>query len=85
MIDYHCILDFETMSSIVDRGHSRIPVYEGKKTNIVGLLYFKDLAFVDPDDNIPLKTVLEFHKHEVCVWFCYFQFTGFYKEKKLIF
>ncbi|KJE93277.1 cyclin M1 [Capsaspora owczarzaki ATCC 30864] len=65
MVSVDSILDYKTMSAIVDNGHSRIPVFQGKRTNIVGLLYFKDLAFVDPDDNIPLKTVLDFHDHEL--------------------
>ena len=29
-------------------GHTRIPVYEEERSNIVDMLYLKDLAFVDP-------------------------------------
>ena len=30
-----------------------------------GVLYAKDLAFVDPDDEMPLKQVLDFYKREL--------------------
>lgn len=44
-------------------GYSRIPVYEGNHQNIVTMLYIKDLAFVDPDDNTPLKTLCQFYQN----------------------
>lgn len=44
-------------------GFSRIPVFEGSRTNIITMLYIKDLAFVDPDDNTPLKTLCEFYQN----------------------
>lgn len=44
-------------------GFSRIPVYENARTNIVTMLYIKDLAFVDPDDNMPLKTLCQFYQN----------------------
>ena len=43
----------------------RIPVYDGERTNIVGLLNIKDLAFVDPDDCIQLKTLCKFYQHHL--------------------
>lgn len=63
MVPYSAVLDFETMSEIVKRGYTRIPVYDGSKQNIVSLLNTKDLAFVDPDDAIPLKTLCRFYNH----------------------
>ncbi|XP_060824579.1 unextended protein isoform X2 [Bombus pascuorum] len=63
MLDYNAILDFETVSEIMKSGFSRIPVYEGARTNIVTMLYIKDLAFVDPDDNMPLKTLCQFYQN----------------------
>lgn len=44
-------------------GYSRIPVFEGDRKNIVTTLYIKDLAFVDPDDNTPLKTLCQFYQN----------------------
>lgn len=63
MLDYEAILDFETVSEIMKSGFSRIPVYEGNRQNIVTMLYIKDLAFVDPDDNTPLRTLCQFYQN----------------------
>lgn len=63
MLEYDAILDFETVSEIMKSGYSRIPVYEGDRKNIVTTLYIKDLAFVDPDDNTPLKTLCQFYQN----------------------
>lgn len=63
MISYDGCLDFDTMNEIMKTGYTRVPVYEGEKSNIIALLNIKDLAFVDPDDKIPLKTVCNFYKH----------------------
>ncbi|OAD52039.1 Metal transporter CNNM2 [Eufriesea mexicana] len=63
MLDYNAVLDFETVSEIMKSGFSRIPVYEGSRINIVTMLYIKDLAFVDPDDNMPLKTLCQFYQN----------------------
>uniref|UniRef100_A0A8C9Y6G0 Metal transporter n=1 Tax=Sander lucioperca TaxID=283035 RepID=A0A8C9Y6G0_SANLU len=56
-------LDFNTMSDLMKSGYTRIPVYEGERSNIVDLLFVKDLAFVDPDDCTPLKTITKFYSH----------------------
>lgn len=69
MLSYDTILDFETVSEIMKSGYSRVPVYEGSRHNIVTMLYTKDLALVDPDDNTPLKTLCQFYQNS-----CYFVF-----------
>ncbi|XP_032355498.1 metal transporter CNNM2 isoform X3 [Etheostoma spectabile] len=56
-------LDFNTMSDLMKSGYTRIPVFEGERSNIVDLLFVKDLAFVDPDDCTPLKTITKFYSH----------------------
>ncbi len=40
----------ETAKAIVDTGHSRLPVYQDTKDNIIGIVYAKDLlrSLVDP-------------------------------------
>ncbi len=63
MIAGDAMLDFNTMSEIMESGYTRIPVFEGDRSNIVDLLFVKDLAFVDPDDCTPLKTITKFYSH----------------------
>ncbi|XP_058044677.1 metal transporter CNNM2 isoform X5 [Ahaetulla prasina] len=63
MITAEAVLDFNTMSEIMESGYTRIPVFEGDRSNIVDLLFVKDLAFVDPDDCTPLKTITRFYNH----------------------
>lgn len=64
MLDYSAVLDFETMSDIMKRGYTRIPVYENDASNIIAMLNIKDLAFVDPDDQTSLKTICKFYNHQ---------------------
>lgn len=63
MLPITAILNFETLNEIQKTGFSRIPIYEGDKNNIKALLHVKDLAFVDPDDNTPLQSMIEFYPH----------------------
>ncbi|XP_061448686.1 metal transporter CNNM4 [Rhineura floridana] len=65
MINSDAILDFNTMSKIMESGYTRIPVFEEERSNIVDILYVKDLAFVDPDDCTTLKTITKFYNHPV--------------------
>ncbi|XP_069363767.1 unextended protein-like isoform X2 [Maniola hyperantus] len=65
MLPIDSILDFDTMTEIVKSGYSRIPVYEGHRGNIVTVLFIKDLAFVDPDDNTPLRTLCQYYQNQV--------------------
>ncbi|XP_016108983.1 metal transporter CNNM4-like [Sinocyclocheilus grahami] len=65
MIHTDAVLDFNTMSEIMESGYTRIPVYDTERSNIVDILYVKDLAFVDPDDCTTLKTVTKFYNHPV--------------------
>ncbi|KAG5682249.1 hypothetical protein PVAND_011613 [Polypedilum vanderplanki] len=69
MLPIDAILDFETISEIMNSGYSRIPVYENDRKNIISVLYIKDLAFVDTDDNTPLRTLCEFYQNP-----CHFVF-----------
>lgn len=65
MLPVTAVLDFETVSQIIGQGYTRIPVFDGDRNNVVGLLNIKDLAFVDPEDEIPLRTLCEFYNHPV--------------------
>ncbi|KAG1971360.1 metal transporter CNNM4 isoform X4 [Pimephales promelas] len=65
MIHIDAVLDFSTMSEIMESGYTRIPVFDSERSNIVDILYVKDLAFVDPDDCTTLKTVTKFYNRPV--------------------
>lgn len=63
MLEISKVLDFETITEIMHQGYTRIPVYDGEKTNIVNLLNTKELALIDPDDKTLLSTVCKFYDH----------------------
>ena len=42
------MLDLPTLSELVQVGHSRLPVYDGERDNIVGLLRVKHLIIINP-------------------------------------
>ena len=63
-LDIECVLNFDTIQEIYESGHSRIPIYEGSKHNIVGLLYTRNLAFLDPEDEMTLRQYHTFHQHQ---------------------
>lgn len=65
MLHKTTLLDFDTVSLIQKRGYSRIPVYDGERKNIVALFHTKDLAFVDPNDKMPIKTLIDFYHHQL--------------------
>ncbi|KAF0909974.1 hypothetical protein E2562_001225 [Oryza meyeriana var. granulata] len=56
-IDINAKLDRDLMQKVLDKGHSRVPVYYEKKTNIIGLILVKNLLSINPDDEIPIKSV----------------------------
>uniref|UniRef100_A0A0D9VXB7 CNNM transmembrane domain-containing protein n=1 Tax=Leersia perrieri TaxID=77586 RepID=A0A0D9VXB7_9ORYZ len=56
-IDINAKLDRDLMQKVLDKGHSRVPVYYEKKTNIIGLILVKNLLSINPDDEIPIKRV----------------------------
>lgn len=63
MLPIDSIMDFETISKIMDSGYSRIPVFEEDRTNILSVLYIKDLAFVDPEENTQLRVLCEYYQN----------------------
>ncbi|TKY45270.1 DUF21 domain-containing protein [Spatholobus suberectus] len=56
-LDINSKLDMYTMGLIMSKGHSRIPVYSGKQTNIVGIILVKNLIFFRPEDETPIKYI----------------------------
>ncbi|EOX97267.1 CBS domain-containing protein with a domain of Uncharacterized protein function isoform 3 [Theobroma cacao] len=56
-IDINVKLDRELMSLILEKGHSRVPVYYEQPTNIIGLILVKNLLTIHPEDEVPVKSV----------------------------
>ncbi|CAK8697560.1 unnamed protein product [Clavelina lepadiformis] len=56
------IMDKETMNLLLTKGHSRVPIYEESKQNLLGLVLVKNLIKIDPDDNLPLREVFQEHR-----------------------
>ncbi|KAK7125407.1 hypothetical protein R3I93_020927 [Phoxinus phoxinus] len=63
MLPSTAVLDFSTMSEIMQSGYTRVPVYEEERSNIIEILYVKDLALVDPEDRTPMTTITKFYNH----------------------
>jgi metal transporter CNNM len=57
VIDINAKLDRDLMNLILDKGHSRVPVYYEQRTNIIGLVLVKNLLTINPDEEIQVKNV----------------------------
>ncbi|XP_068698745.1 uncharacterized protein [Montipora foliosa] len=57
MLDANRKLDNDTMKEISVKGHSRVPVYDGDREKIVGLLFVKSLIMIDPEEDTPIGDV----------------------------
>lgn len=57
-------LDLNTMTKIIDAGNSRIPIYDGSRNNLVGLLLVKTIITLDPNDAVPIKNVMRTTLHK---------------------
>ncbi|KAK6921363.1 hypothetical protein RJ641_015041 [Dillenia turbinata] len=51
-------LNLDTLNAIITMGQSRIPVYFGSLTNIVGLILVKNLLVVDPDEDVLIRRMM---------------------------
>ncbi|KAL0318086.1 UNVERIFIED_CONTAM: DUF21 domain-containing protein [Sesamum angustifolium] len=56
-LDLNAKLDNDTMSLIISKGHSRVPIYSGSPTNIVGLVLVKNLIKCRPEDGTPIRNL----------------------------
>ncbi|PIN17665.1 putative membrane protein [Handroanthus impetiginosus] len=56
-IDINAKLDRSLMNLILEKGHSRVPVYYEQPTNIIGLVLAKNLLTIHPEDEVPVKSV----------------------------
>lgn len=69
MLDAEDRLNFDCIEKIFKAGYSRIPIYHITKNNIIGLLFVKDLIFIDPEDETPVKSLVQiFGRGANVVW-----------------
>ncbi|XP_077977352.1 uncharacterized protein LOC144432921 [Glandiceps talaboti] len=57
MIDIDEKMDHQLMNQVISKGHSRIPVYEGSRINLKGVLLVKTLIKLDPDDGVTVREI----------------------------
>ncbi|KAK8956522.1 DUF21 domain-containing protein [Platanthera zijinensis] len=56
-IDINAKIDRELLGMIMDKGHSRVPVYYNRPTNIIGLILVKNLLALNPASEVPARNV----------------------------
>ncbi|XP_021682669.2 DUF21 domain-containing protein At2g14520 isoform X2 [Hevea brasiliensis] len=56
-IDINAKLDRALMMLILEKGHSRVPVYHEHPRNLIGLVLVKNLLTIHPEDEVPVKNV----------------------------
>lgn len=62
-------LNFKTISEIFKTGFSRIPIFDKDKNDVTGILLTKDLIFIDPEDEVPIRHFLQiFGRSFLAVW-----------------
>ena len=49
MLDIDVLVDKDLLRDIYTNGYSRIPIYEGRREKIVGILLARDLILINPD------------------------------------
>jgi metal transporter CNNM len=59
MIRHDTVLNAKVVAEILRSGYTRIPVYANNR-DIVSLLFVKDLALLDPDDNFLVAKFITF-------------------------
>lgn len=51
-------LNRDTLMTLLKKGHSRVPLYDGNENNIVCLLLVKQLVLVNPDQSVPIRSLV---------------------------
>ncbi|KAH1072491.1 hypothetical protein J1N35_024819 [Gossypium stocksii] len=56
-VDINAKFDRDLMNLVLEKGHSRVPVYYEQTTNIIGLILVNNLLTIHPEDEVPVKSV----------------------------
>ncbi len=57
-LNVDAILDEHTLKVILEKGHSRVPLYDGSPDNIICILLVKQLLLVDPAEKLPIRALI---------------------------
>jgi len=62
-------LDFDALEKIFKSGHSRVPVMSRptrhEAPQVIGLLFVKDLILLDPEDELPVRNIIDTFHHDL--------------------
>ncbi len=67
-ISMNTLLNFEILSDFFGKGYSRIPIYSDmdyNKDEIVGIVFVKELILLDPEDEIPVSSIINTFEHPI--------------------
>ncbi|XP_051183530.1 DUF21 domain-containing protein At5g52790 isoform X3 [Lolium perenne] len=69
-LDINAKLDLHTVGMIMSKGHSRIPIYSGRPSNIIGLILVKNLLTCRPEDEVPTRhvTIRKIPRKDTATW-----------------
>lgn len=56
-LEANTLIDKPVLNTIINEHYSRIPVYDGDRDNIIGILFAKDLIGYNTDSNLTVKEV----------------------------
>ncbi|XP_044474546.1 DUF21 domain-containing protein At1g47330-like [Mangifera indica] len=57
-LDVDATINLDTLNAVMTMGHSRVPVYFGSPTNIIGLVLVENLLTVDHRDGVSLRKLM---------------------------
>eukprot|EP00953_Heterococcus_sp_UTEX-ZZ885_P038554 19785-Heterococcus_DN1.PRE.1 len=66
----HLYVTGESSDDTKREGFSRIPVYGSSRDDIVGILMTKDLIFIDPEDETPVKNFVQIFGRSLQAYKC---------------
>lgn len=55
----------QTLNRLFRAGYSRIPIYERDQNDVVGLILAKDLLFIDPEDELPMRNFMSVFSRKI--------------------
>lgn len=68
MLELGTVINRHILGEIYKKGFSRIPVYQGERSNIVGILMAKDLILLNPDrDHYALEHLSQIFRTKVII------------------